>query len=413
MGFLEQVVRGAEYRSTLSNPPSWLSDWFAGPKSASGQSVSVDRALGLIPFYAAVTLISETIGVLPLKVYRDMAEGDKAPSREHRAWRMLHDMPNPLTPAHRFWSTVTGQLLLWGNSFIEKRRGVDGLVDELWLLDPSTVIVEWDAKSGTKRFLQHMTPTKRWSMDEVLHITGWSKNGVTGESVLRCKNAIGSALAREEFEGGFYDAGVVPAIVLKHQGRLTKEAAKQLKSSFEAAHAGAGRSHGTVVLEEGMELERLTMPLRDLEFVQSQQLTRTDIAVLFHIPPAYLGGTTGDSLTYATVESNQIQFAQNAIAPWTNAIAKALAADRGIFPFSSWYPEFVLEGLMRGDAKSRGEFYNLLSQVDAVTVNEIRAMENKPPIPNGNKTPSEFKAANAPAPVVSMNGDSELVDALA
>jgi phage portal protein BeeE len=121
------------------------------------------------------------------------------------------------------------------------------------------------------------------------------------------------------------------------------------------------------------------------EFVASQQLSATQVATLFHLPPAYLGGSTGDSLTYATVESNQIQFAQLAIAPVTNTIAKALSSDLTIFPFNAWYPEFVLEGLMRGDHAARAAFYQtMFGLVDekgrrALDVDEIRARENLKP----------------------------------
>jgi hypothetical protein len=139
------------------------------------------------------------------------------------------------------------------------------------------------------------------------------------------------------------------------------------------------------------------MPMSDLEFVAAQQLSRTDIAIMFKLPPAYLGGSTGDSLTYATVESNQIQFAQNTIAPWVNTIAKAVGADLGIFPFQSWYPEFVLEALMRGDHASRAAFYKTMHDIEAITVNEIRGRENMPPVPWGDERPVQPKLPNPDA----------------
>lgn len=412
MGFLDRVVRGAEFRTTsgLSNPADWLVN-LAGGSSASGQPVNVRRALGLAPFFSGVTLISETIGMLPFKVFRELDDGEKIPARDHRSWRMLHDQPNPVTPAHRFWSTVAGHLLLWGNAFIEKLRDpVTGLVTELWLVDPSSVTVEWNDRTRSKAFKDTSNPPRRWSEETMLHVTAWSTDGLMGIPLLRATNAFGAALARDEFEGSFYTRGLRPSVVVKHPGLVGPDGAKNLRQSIEAAHGGAQKWFGTMVLEEGADLEQLTMPLKDLEFIAAQQLTRTDIAVLLRIPPAYLGGTTGDSLTYATVESNQIQFAQNAISPWTNSIQKAVSGDPSIFPFKSWYAEYVLEGLMRADAKSRGEFYNLLDSVDAITTNEIRQKENMPPLPDGDKTSSERKADAAPeivaAPAVPLTNGS-------
>ena len=135
-----------------------------------------------------------------------------------------------------------------------------------------------------------------------------------------------------------------------------------------------------------------------MEFVASQQLSKTTIANIFHLPPSYIGGAVGDSLTYQTVEGNRIQFATQAITPLTVNIQKFVGADRGIFPFPSWYPEFALAALMRGDSQSRADYYQKLSAVGAITPNEIRGLENMPPITGGNQV------AQAPAPVVADVG---------
>jgi HK97 family phage portal protein len=132
-----------------------------------------------------------------------------------------------------------------------------------------------------------------------------------------------------------------------------------------------------------MTFQAVGSPLRDLEFVASQQMTRTDIAVMFKLPPNYLGGSSGDSLTYATVESNQIQFALHAIAPWTSVIASALTADPSIFPQNVYEAEFVLDGMLRADATARSNYYKTMADIGAMTPNEIRRLENLPPIDGG------------------------------
>jgi HK97 family phage portal protein len=226
--------------------------------------------------------------------------------------------------------------------------------------------------------------TNLYGGDDVLHITGLSLNGLIGESVIsRCRNTFGTVLAREDFEGGFYGRGATVRGVIQHPQRIGDDAIKNLRESWTAIFGGSKNAHQTVVLEEGAQFAPISMPLSDMEFVAAQQLSRTDIAVMFKLPPAYLGGSTGDSLTYATVEANQVQFATNAVAPWANVIAKAVGSDPGIFPFQSWYPEFVLEGIMRGDHGSRAAWYKSLAEVRAITPNEIRERENMPPLPDG------------------------------
>jgi HK97 family phage portal protein len=406
VGFLDRVIAGAETRSAtsgLAHPTQWLLDAFGSRQTYTGDRVSVEKAFGLAPVYSAVRLISETVGSLPLKVFRELEDGERIEARQHRAWRILHDAPNPVTPAYRFWSTVTGHLLLWGNAFIEKRRDLaTGLVSELYLLAPSATTVEWNGQR--KRFISYMPNRREFNDDQVLHITAFSLDGLVGRSVIEtCAQAFGTAMARERYEGNHYANGGVPRVFLEHPGQLTRDAKERLSSDWKTIYS----TTGAAVLEEGMKANGISLPMADLEFVANQQLSRTDIAIMFGLPPAFLGGTTGDSLTYATVEGNQIQFAQQAIVPLTNVIGRSLSEDFGLFPQTVQYAEFVIEGLLRGDMKARAEFYKTMSEINAITPNEIRARENLPAL-DGGDTPTPVAGQSAP-----LNGAAPDASAMA
>lgn len=405
MRFLDRVAKGAEFRATLSRPPEWLVDSLVGPASSSGERVSVERALGVAPFNAGVRLISGAVGMSPLKVYRDV-NGEKVSARDHRAWKMLHDAPNSQTPAGRFWETVVAHLLLYGDAFLLKTRSDLGLVDELWIMDPKSLRIEWDGNVREKRFVQDGPPKRVWTANDVLHIPAWSLDGLTGVSaVMMCKEALGAALARDQFEGSFYRDGAVLSAVLRHPGQLSANAIENLKG-FRQKFGGARRSHGTPILEEGIELQTIQTSLRDMQFVESQRQTATTIATILNVPPSFIGGSTGDSLTYGTRESEAIQLVMHGVMPWTIRIEEALAADRGIFPFPSWKPQFVMEGLMRADARARGEFYKLLAEVKAITPNEIRALEDMPPLLGGDSIVEEPEPAPPPAEPVAEVGEA-------
>jgi hypothetical protein len=124
------MVRGAERRTLLSglaNPSEFLVEALSTGRTLSGAARDRrPKAFGLAPVWSAVSIIAETLGGLPLKVYRDIGDGDRVAARDHRAYRMLHDQPNPVVPAFRFWSTCAVHLLLRGNAFIEKLRGASG-----------------------------------------------------------------------------------------------------------------------------------------------------------------------------------------------------------------------------------------------------------------------------------------------
>ncbi len=379
MGLLERLVQGAEYRSSLATPSDWLIDALSGATTTSGERVTVTKSLGLIAVFSAVSKIAETIGMLPLKVFHDLGDGEKEEAPEHRAWRMLHDMPNPVTPAHRFWSTVAGHVLLWGNSFIEQDRSDSGLVDTLWLLDPARVTVEWSEQSRVKRFKYQMQTGELRMIPEqnMAHVMDFSLDGIVGQSrIARCRDALGKALARERFEANFFNRGGTFRGVIEYPGRL--QSTEKIRESWQAVYGGAANAHKVAVLEEGATWKPMQMPLQDMQFVESGVLSRTDIAILFNLPPAQLGGSSGDSLTYATVEGNSIQFATQSIAPVANNIAKTLERDRGIFPFPAWWPEFELKALMRGDSKARAELYEK-AQGKWMTRDEIRALEGLGP----------------------------------
>lgn len=373
--------------SGLAFPAGWMAGAFGIQPTASGQHVTVKNALGVAPVWAAVSMISEQVGQLPLNVYK-LDGDDRIEARQHRAWRLLHDKPNEYTPADRFWAAATVQLLLYGNAFIRKHRGDLGLVDELVLMNPQHMIVYWDGDQRIKQYnyqpvngqLEILGP------EDVVHIYGLSLDGVIGESVIsRCRNAFGQAMARDEFEGGFYKRGATLSGVVEMDGALkSPDALKRLSESVKAMYGGSGRAHGVGIFENGAKFRAVGSPMADLQFVESQQMSRTDIAVMFKLPPNYLGGASGDSLTYATVESNQIQFALHAIAPWTNTIARALSADEGIFPQNDSYDaEFDIDAMLRADAGARADYYTKMAGIRAITRNEIRRREGLPGLPGG------------------------------
>jgi HK97 family phage portal protein len=373
-----------------------------GSQVISGERVDVTSSMAIADVFSAVTTITETVSTLPLRVYRTV-NGDPVETPDHRAAAMLGQAPNGIQPAHRFWSTIAGHLLLWGNAFVEKLRDQNGLVSELYILHPSCIRIEYNPTLRQKRYVytdEYGLNETALSDDRVLHLFGYSLDGISGMSpITQCRQQLGLAKARERFEGEVYGQKPFLSGVINHPGQI-KDTVK-LRESWRAIYGGGDKGvrntsgrHSVAVLEEGATFSPLTAPLADMEFVASQHLSKSTIANIFHLPPAYIGGSTGDSLTYQTIEGNQIQFARQAITPLTVNIQKFIGSDRGIFPFPSWYPEFALEALMRGDSAARADFYVKMASINALKVNEIRGYENLPPVEGGDTI------APPPPPVV-------------
>ena len=402
--------REEEYRSGLAYPSEALLEAMGVRSTFSGERVTRDKALGLAAVFSAVEKISEAIGSLPLKVFRVMDDDERVPAQTHRSWRMLHDMPNEYTTAHTFWSTVAGQILLGGNSFILKERDPQtGMVEQLWLINPEQVTVEWN---GTKTFLvQEGFIQKRYTVDDILHIMGFSLDGVVGCSrIAYCRQSLGTALARSRFEGEFYARGGKFPGVVEYPGRLGKQGVENMAAGFAEKHSGRGNATASPSLKKGATFKVTGMSLEDMQFVESAQLSRSDIATMFNLPAAYSNASSGDSLTYATTESNQIQFATQAVAPLTNRIARALSSDPAILSWNVMYCEFVLEGLLRADMKTRAEYWKTLKEMGVVDEAYIAARENlpaPPPKPKPVAPPAPLQMVPERQQLMVAGGDSQ------
>lgn len=372
------IFAGREERqSGLANPTVGVLDMFGVSASYSGERVTVKDALELAAVRSAIAMISQAVGGLPLKVYRIEDDDNRIEARGHRMWRTLHDKPNDHCTANGFWSATAAQLLVYENSFIYKERDVNGEVESLYHLDPTQVKVEWDQLG--KRFVIEGPPRVVYSEDEVLHVVGFSLDGYYGSSrILQAKQTLGTALARARFEGAFYRGGAKVAGTIEHPGRLGESGTKSLSDQFSKWHSGSANMHKVPVLEEGATYKQVQQSMEDMQFAELAEQTRTEIAVLFNIPPAYLGAKSGDSLTYATTESNQIQFAQMAVLPVANMISRSLSADPAILPWNVMYCEFVLEGLLRADMKTRAEYWKTMKDVLGLDPEYIAARENIP-----------------------------------
>lgn len=396
----------AEFRTSatsgLAAPAAWLADAWTGGPSMSGEVVTQEKAIGLSGVFAAVYKLAETVGTLPLKVYRADTETDhREEARAHRSWRILHDKPNEYTTAGAFWSTVVAQLALNGNAYLFKQRDELDILESLWILDPSLMTIK---ARGPERVYSY-----RWqgqdvvfTADEVTHIMGFSLDGFSGVSRIRyCRQAFGKAIARDRYEGGFYQGGSKTPGVIQHTGRLGPDGLRNLRESFATQHAGVGSMHKPPILEEGATWASTGMSLADMQFVENAQLSLTETAVMFDLPPGELGGMHGGSLEYSTEELNQIRLTR-AVIPYTSRIQAAVTSDPAILPQNVMFAEFTLEALMRPDAKTRIDYWQKLKAMGVVTAEYIAARENLPAPPPPPPPPP------APPPPPDGNGSGKL-----
>lgn len=349
---------------------SWLSTGSLGGRSYSGEKVTVDRALALIPVWACTTTVAGGVGSLPLVVYRRGEVRTRA--EEHPYYELLHEQPNPAMAADEFFEILAAHLNLWGNAYIYKWRDPSGAIEALWPFAPERVSVEIK-ENGERRY---WVDGIEYGQADFIHLRGLSANGATGYSPISlARQTIGNMRAQEKFQGKWLSGDGRPSVIIEHPATMSDEAAERLKAKWYSTKTG-----GAAVIEEGAKVTPWTMPLADAQFLEQQQFSDLRIAQLFLVPPNRLGAKTGDSMTYKTTETEWISFVTYTLRRWLIRIEKGLAADRDLFPTREYFPEFLIDALARADTATRYRAYKLGIDAGFLQVNEPRRWENLPDI---------------------------------
>ncbi len=370
-------TRFTRARDKPQNAVSEALTFFMG-SSLSGKRVNERSALQLTTVYACVRVISETIASLPLHVYRSTGTGsERAP--DHPLYHVLHDEPNGEMTAMQLRETLMSHILLWGNAYAQIIRNGRGQVLELYPLLPDRMRVDRDPdgklfyeynKDGT---LFRLTPL------DVLHVPGLGFDGIMGHSPIAvARNALGLAIAAEEYGSRFFSNGATPSGVLTHPGPVKNPEA--LRASWQRAYGGSTNANKVAVLEKGMRFEKISVPNNEAQFLESRKFQVAEICRIFRVPPHLVADL--DKATFANIEHQSIEFVTHCIRPWAvrweQAINRALFTEqeKGVF-----YAAHNLDGLQRGDYKTRMEGYAIGRQNGWLSANDIRGLENLNPIP--------------------------------
>jgi HK97 family phage portal protein len=343
--------------------------------------VTPETALTYSAVYAAVRCIAEAVSCLPLNLFERLPTGGKAPFRASPLHALLHDEPNPEMTSLQWREAAMAHLLLWGNSYSEIVRDLDGNVVEIWPIDP-TIVTPTRTESGELYY--DLNRGKSFiTAANMLHIPGLSFDGISGMSpIALARQSIGLSMAVEQFGAGYFGRGARPGGVLTFPGQLSAEARSNLRRSFEELHAGGANSHRVALLEAGLKWEAIGVPPDDSQFLQSREFQVIEIARWFNIPPNKLKDLSKTS--YNSLEQMNISFAVDTLRPWLVRWEQQLnrkvirPKDRGRLFF-----EFNVDGILRGDLQSRYQSYSIARNWGWLSVNEIREKENLNPIDGG------------------------------
>ncbi len=364
--------------------------------TTSGKIVNERTAMQTTAVYACVRILSETLASLPLHTYRHTERG-KEKAIDHNLYYLLHDEPNPEMTSFVFRETLMGHLFLWGNAYAQIIRDGSGKVVALYPLLPDKTKVE-RTPSG-EIYYEYQTDTGPVVLRnyEVFHIPGLGFDGLVGYSpIAMAKNAIGMAIATEEYGAKFFANGANPGGVLEHPGVLKDP--KRVRDSWNAVYQGSGNAHRIAVLEEGMKFHSIGIPPEQAQFIATRKFQLNEIARIFRIPPHMIGDL--DKSSFSNIEQQSREFVKYTLDPWVSrweqAIHKSLLKPD---EKRQYFVKFNVDGLLRGDYESRMNGYAIGRQNGWLSANDIRELEDMNRIPedqggdlyliNGNMTKLE------------------------
>ena len=421
MGILSGLFRS---RDKPQNRTAGSSYTFFMGGTTSGKPVNERSAMQMTAVYSCVRILAEAVAGLPLHLYHYRPDGGKEKAINHPLYRLLHDEPNPEMSSFVFRETLMTHLLLWGNAYSQVIRNGKGEVIALYPLMPNRMTVDRDAK-GQLYYRYTTSSDDAPTMDgttvnlapaDVLHIPGLGFDGLVGYSpIAMAKNAIGMAIACEEFGARFFANGAAPSGVLEHPGTIKDPS--RLRETWQRQFGGSANTGKVAILEEGMKYTPISISPEQAQFLETRKFQINEIARIFRVPPHMVGDLEKSS--FSNIEQQSLEFVKYTLDPWLIRWEQSIF--RALFTESEkkeYFVKFNVEGLLRGDYATRMSGYATARQNGWMSTNDIRELENLDRIPaeeggdlyliNGNMLP--LRDAGAFANITTPDGKENETD---
>jgi HK97 family phage portal protein len=381
LGIFSRKPKEAKPQNSLSTSRPYLFG-----KASAGVSVNERSAMKVAAVYACVRVISEAVASLPLHLYKSEGKGASIDAA-HPLYDVLHSVPNSEMTSFVFRETLMSHLLLYGNAYAQIIRDVAGRIKALYPLMPNKMDVS-RSESGELfytywRDFDEAKPQEKkggvkLTCNDVLHIPGLSFDGLVGYSpIALAKNAIGMAIATEDFGATFFANGANPGGILEHPGTLKDS--DLLRGTWETLYRGHG-SHRIAVLEDGLKFNPVTIAPEQAQFLETRKFQLNEIARIFRVPPHMIGDLEKSS--FSNIEQQSLEFLKYSVEPWV--IRWEQAMDMALLTPAerkSHKIKFNLDGLLRGDYETRQKGYEIGRRGGWLSVNDIREMEKLNPLP--------------------------------
>ena len=351
-----------------------------GHGTHAGVRVNEEKSLALSAVYRSVNIIASSSAGLPLHAYRPAPSGGREILTTGQAAELL-DNPHPDLTPFELWELAYAHGALWGNSYQRKLRDQMGVVHELWPIHPGRMKVGRSSETGAKVYVIDGNTDQPLSDYELLHIPGFGYDGICGVSPIRAaRQGLGLALAAEEYGAKLFGEGSLATGILQTEQRLTQKQADALHDRWKARRSGLQNAHDTIVLDSGAQFHQLSIAPEDAQFLQTRAFQVEEIARWFGIPPHMLGSTEKVTSWGSGIEEQTLGFVTWTLRAWLTRYEQRITK---ILKPGPVYAHYAIEGLLRGNAKTRAEFYKALWEIGVLSTNDILALEERAPVEGG------------------------------
>lgn len=387
MGMLDSIRTwfGTDKREVKNNSAleSLLLNSLNQIKSRTGVVVTPDAAMSVPAVNAAVSIISESMAMLPLNVFKKQ-DRERLSMPDHPVYRLFHVQPNSYMDPFQFIEMLTMHLMLWGNCYSFKNI-VRGVVTELLPIHPGRVQVKQnEAYRVTYEVSLPNGEVIEFERDAIFHVKDRTFNGYEGVSrILQLRESIGLAIETERHSAKLFGNNASPSGVLSTDQPLSREQMDNLRESWKAAHGGENQ-FSTAVLDGGFKFQPITMTSHDVQLIESRKFQISEVSRIYRVPPHLLGDL--ERATFSNIEQQSLDFVQRTLSPWIRrweaAINNQLIGPRERFHIFS---KFNVDAQLRGDIASRYSAYHVGLTDGFLSVNEVRELEDRNPIEGGDE----------------------------
>lgn len=401
MKLLDKIISPFRAKATtplsIRDPNHWRNRMDGPPD----YPMNENNALALSAVWACVNLIAGTGSTLPPMVYRAGPQDQRKVDRKHPLFRVLHDRPSSLQTPVDFWEHVFASIELWGNSFNRVVRRGDDIV-AIIPVNPALPTVKWAGNELSYEWTEDGKSYRETSRS-MLHIRGFGGGPLGGLSTLalaarafRLQDQIERA-AQTTFENGMR-----PSLGITFPAWLTDVQRGAVERALLEKYTGAMNAGRPFLMEGGMDVKEFSIKPEDAQMLQSRAFGVEEICRFFGIPPHMIGhtekasswGTGLAEQTLGFMKFNLRRRAKRVEAAINQQLRTPADIESGVFF------EFNFEGLLRADSAGRAQYYREMTQIGAMTINEVRALENLPPVEGGDvpRMQQQNVPINAPAP---------------